>query len=149
MSGLDVAGLALGALPLAILAVKQGIEVKHTIKDWRKIERTYIRVKNRLTYSNLFLRLQLRKLVLPLLVDAKITDEDLDSLIEQPTSVRWKQGKIDVALKKRLSDAHEEYFNLLQELAETLAELWDKLGVSKPEFQQIITQRLVSDEQRS
>ena len=145
MSGVGVAGLALGAFPLFVIAVKQGIEARRMIKDWWRVERVYVQVANQLTYSHTFLRLQLRKLVIPLVKDRSFTDQDLDALLDDPLSFQWQGNDANSALRRRLLDSHDEYFGVLERLIDKMAVLWQKLGANEPGFKDMIAQRLVSD----
>ena len=78
------------------------------------------------------------------MLDTSVRNEDLDSLLDDPAGPQWKERGIAKGLERRLSDVREEYVNVLDELIETIATLWQKMGANKPAFQMIIDQRLVS-----
>lgn len=69
MSGFEIAGLVLGALPVAI-AVLDGLkEMNRGVAFWRGIRRRHKRLVSDLDFQRLSFELNLKQLLLPLVLD--------------------------------------------------------------------------------
>ena len=140
MSGIEIAGLALGAFPILTYTFDQYRDAKKAARRWWKVERTYTRLTNSLEYERLTFRLQLRRLLLP--IDGNLDDAELEALIAEPGDGRWKGKEIEAALKCRLDESYDRYCRLLQDMVDALAAVSNRLGGSS--FQTAIDQRIVS-----
>ena len=119
-----------------------------TMRRWKNIERTYKRSFNALERQRLFLRVHLRKLVLPLVMNGVIKDAQLETLLADPGDLLWKETDINNAIKTILStgcetETHVQYWECCTELVNSLYEISHKLGWNKKEFQAGIREKLI------
>lgn len=142
MSGIEVAGLALGAFPIATYAFDQYRLLNETRRRWREIVRTFYKSLNRLEHQQLRLRLHLQELLLPLVNEGTIDDADLEPLLTEPSGRKWKEPNLETALAQRLSESHDIYIQLLRDLVEAVAAVWKLLGADKPEFRAAVDERV-------
>ena len=143
MSGIELAGLVLGTFPLVTFALEQYREAKRTALRWWRIERVYSRAVSRLEYERLFLRLQLRKLLLPLVTEGVLGDDDLEPLLADLNDAQWEVQDRKNALEQRLGDGYDQYVVILGEILEGMTDVWHLMGGEDSAFRAEIARRLV------
>ena len=144
MSGLEIAGLALSALPLGLPALGEFKKAKRACKDWWRFERTYRRIWNILSRQELCLKLPLEKLILPLVVGGILDENEREALLAHPQGPKWRAPDTQSALEKRLAGAYEPYLQCFRDFFEAVTGLLKLLGVDKPAFRIDVSKRLVS-----
>ena len=130
-SGIEIAGLVLGAFPLAIEGIKaysEGMKTVRDMKNYQQILRQFSRELKveRCKYDNTFLGL-LTELVGP----AKA-----DLMKANLTSAEWDDEHFRSELKARIGPAEETLDNWLdvaEQLNETLCSVCEKFKLSPPE----------------
>jgi hypothetical protein len=116
MSGLEVVGVVLGALPLIISAFEHG---QSFAKRWdllANFNSENLKLWNDVKDEELMYRLQLQTLLAPLVHDDDMTQGRLETLVLSPHCDAWKDTDIDAALKKRLGGAYERYIGNVEEI---------------------------------
>lgn len=125
MSGIEVAGLVLGAFPIAIWALEQYRDVARVMGFWYEIRSEYQRSFHELKFHRLTFRRNLERLILPLVSD----DAQLQRLISDPGGEAWKDPDIQKALEARLHGSYELYLDILGELQRVMQELNKELVI--------------------
>lgn len=116
MSGLEVVGVVLGALPLIISAFEHG---QSLAKKWNLVANfnsENLKVWNDVKDEELMYRLQLQTLLAPLVRDGDMTKDRLETLLLSPRSDVWKDADLDAALRKRLGEAYDRYMGNVEEI---------------------------------
>ena len=116
MSGLEVVGVVLGALPLIISAFEQG---QSLAKKWNLLANfnsENLKVWNDVKDEELMYRLQLQTLLAPLVRDGDLTKDRLEVLVLNPQCDAWKDTDLDAALRKRLGEAYDRYIGNVEEI---------------------------------
>jgi hypothetical protein len=116
MSGLEVIGVVLGALPLIISAFEHG---QSLAKKWNLLEN--FTAENRKVWNDirdeaLMYRLQLKILLAPLVWDGDLENDRLEALMLSPQSNAWREPDVEAALKKRLGEAYDRYIGNVEEI---------------------------------
>lgn len=117
MSGLEVAGLVLGAFPIAIEVLRRYKEVARRIGFWYKIAAEHKKCDSQLKFHQLVYVSNLKKLLLPL---TGLDDTHIDELLDNPGGKSWAEARTAEDLEKRLGDSHEIYLQCIFEFQEGL-----------------------------
>ena len=132
MSGIEVAGLLLGAFPLLISALehyRQGAEV---LEDWWHIRKEYNKCKNEIKVQELAFEDNLERFLLPLIVD----DHEIAALIAEPGGIKWKDTKLEDKLKRRLPKSYDLFLDTIYDIKSTMDDLNEELGLGREAFQE-------------
>lgn len=141
MSGIEIAGLALGAFPLLISAMEHYEEVKKVSSMWWRIKRTHKRDLGRVKDCQLKFRLNLKELLIPLIMDGVVSKGEYESLLANPGGAGWKEAQVEDALGERLAECHTRYVEILIEMVETMGKLSKECRVDDAEFQDTLRRR--------
>lgn len=117
MSGLEVAGLVLGAFPIAIEVLGRYKEVARRLGFWYKIAAEHKKCDSQLKYHQIVYVSSLKRLLLPL---AGLDDARIDKLLDSPGGKSWTEARTAENLEKRLGDSHEIYLQCMDEFHEWL-----------------------------
>lgn len=134
MSGIEVAGLVLGAFPLAIEALDKYREVAKRWGFWYKIQLEHKRCKDNLTFYRLAYKQQLRLLLLPLIQDGI----KVQQLLDDPRGKEWKDSTVASLLEARLDESYELYKRVITAIDEVVQKLRHELALDKIAIQQIV-----------
>ncbi|KAM3550099.1 hypothetical protein ARSEF4850_008513 [Beauveria asiatica] len=105
MSGIEVAGLVLGAFPLLISALEHGRDTAKVLEIFWKIRRE-----------------NLEALLLPLIVD----DNEVQDLLKNPGGPRWQDPELEGRLKGRLPvKSYLLYLERISQIQEKVQVSWD------------------------
>lgn len=129
MSGIEVAGLVLGAFPLLIEALKQYEVVKSQVSRWRQIQVEYIDCKDEIEFQQLYYEDNLRELL-----NNSAVDEDIvTDLIADPKSEYWKNHSVLGLLESQFA---EPYIKCLNSLAQIMNQLRHELATDSSYVQE-------------
>ncbi|KAH7133792.1 hypothetical protein EDB81DRAFT_904068 [Dactylonectria macrodidyma] len=131
MSGFEVAGVVLGAFPIAITAVEQYRDVAKRLNLFYAVRPEYKRCRDQLAYYQILFKTHLRQLLLPLVVD----DDKIEELLADPGGSGWKKKPLDDLLQKRMKDAYETYFEFVKEMGTIMCELNKELALDSEDVQ--------------
>ena len=140
MSGLEVVGVVLGALPLIISAFEHG---QSLAKKWNLLANfnsENLKVWNDTRDEELMYRLQLQTLLAPLVRDGDLTKDRLEILLLNRRCDAWKDADLDTALKKRLGEAYDRYIGNVEEIQTLAWRLLEPLARSTAFREQMSTQ---------
>ncbi len=126
MSGIEVAGLVLGAIPLLVVALQhhEACEDKVTIfVYWRKY---LARTRRTLLLLHVSYKMTLKTVLKP------ITDDvELEELLDKPESSLWRSRDIRDALRRGLHDAYEPFLSLTMEVNDIIIEVLNHLDLDR------------------
>ncbi|KAH7020417.1 hypothetical protein EDB80DRAFT_702936 [Ilyonectria destructans] len=131
MSGFEVAGIVLGAFPIAITAVEEFRDVAKRLKLFYEVRTEYKRCRDQLAYNQILFKTNLRRLLLPLVVD----DDKIDELLADPGGSGWKEKPLDDLLRKRLKDTYGPYFEFVKEMGTIMDEMNEELALDSENIQ--------------
>jgi hypothetical protein len=130
MSGVEIAGLILGAFPLLIHALEHYGKGAKVLTDWWRIQRAYTKCKQDLEYHKILFEDSVEQFLLPLVVD----DDELKSLVDDPAGEAWEDEELEERLKERLPKSYTVFLNIMKDINELMETLKKELGVHNPQF---------------
>ena len=137
MSGLEIAGLVLGALPLAIEVLNWYEQVAKLTGRFVKIRAEYKECLRQLRYHRLCYDRNLKDLLLPLIIDdaekGKITE-----LINDPFGSWWTEPDTARLLEERLADGYEVYMDCIEMMEKLVEEILTELAWNNSSVQDMI-----------
>ncbi|KAK3338726.1 LOW QUALITY PROTEIN: hypothetical protein B0H65DRAFT_511117 [Neurospora tetraspora] len=139
MSGLEIAGLVLGALPLAIEVLDRYGEVARRIDVFFKIRTEYQEWRRQLKYNNLLYERNLKELLLPLMIDDETEKDKIPELIKDPFGSWWTEPKTARLLQERLDDGYEVYMDCIQVIKQVMEDIVHELALGHSSVQSKIT----------
>ncbi|KAF7538247.1 hypothetical protein G7054_g3085 [Neopestalotiopsis clavispora] len=129
MSGLEIAGIVLGAFPLAIEGFKAYGNLARRCEIWRHIRKEYQKCLRELKYHHVLFAQHLRCLLLPLVVEPS----RIKSLIAHPCGKEWEDIDLDQALRDRLHHSYDVYVDIIGSLQSLLENAKEHLGIESSE----------------
>ncbi|KAJ9138329.1 hypothetical protein NKR23_g8589 [Pleurostoma richardsiae] len=132
MSGFEIAGLVLGAFPIALSALEIYDEISRRFGFWYEIRSEYQKCQRDLEIHQEFYKFHLTQLLLPLVAD----DELASRLIEDPGAEGWKAPAVADALEMRLQNRYTLYLGIMCEMKRVMVELNKELAVDAEGFQE-------------
>jgi len=133
MSGFEIAGVVLGAFPLAIEALDRYREVGKRLGFWWKIRSDYQKFSDNLTYYRLMYKRHLKLLLLPLV----IVDDQIKELLADPGGCGWQDQRVASLLVTRLGESYELCLKEIKAIAEVMDKLNHELAIDKDSAQQV------------
>ncbi|RSL74711.1 hypothetical protein CEP51_011480 [Fusarium floridanum] len=119
MSGFEIAGVVLGAFPIALSALEKYREGAKRVDLFYAIRREHKKCRDDLVFNNLLFKSNLRRLLLPLVVD----DDKIEELLSAPGGPGWREKELDNLLQKRMKDGYTLYFDCIAEMKRIMDEL--------------------------
>lgn len=138
MSGIELAGLVLGAFPLAIAALEKYGEAARRFGMFLYIRAEYKHWKDDLRFHDIAFKRHLKQLLLPLVFD----DGTIKELLLDPGSEAWRDAQIDRLLRKRLNEAHELYMGYITGIRQVLQEIEKHLALESAPVKQMLNSQV-------
>jgi hypothetical protein len=124
MSGLEIAGAVLGALPLIISALEHYATGVRTAKRfWRYKSVMEDLITQIDTQHGIFIN------TLELLLWGLVTVEQMTDLLIEPGGDGWRDAKLNSKLRDRLRSAYDVYFRNVDRLNKSLVMIMGKLAL--------------------
>ena len=124
MSGFEVVGAVLGAIPLVISALEHYAEAVATIRVVRTAAQEFRTVARKLEAENLIFR----NALMNLLDDCSgIEPETLKSLLDTVGGSAWSRADVEAALAKRLGESMKSYHEHVLSISRTLLAFKERL----------------------
>ena len=126
-TGIDIIGLVLASVPLAISAIehyKEGIDV---IRDYSQYRSKLKSLQTRLRLQEELYRNTLRSLL-----SSELSPEEAQSLFPEPGEPRsclWGTTKIEEKLQKKLKGKYGMFMDVVKDMNKTMGELLEKLDI--------------------
>ena len=131
MSGIEIAGLLLGAFPLLVSALEHYRQSAEVLEDWWQIKKEYGKCKSEIKLQELLFEHNLERFLLPLVVD----DDEIAALIAEPGGIRWKDPALELKLKSRLPRSYDLFIDTIHEIQSAVDGLREELGITREAFQ--------------
>ncbi|OBT68139.1 hypothetical protein VE03_01611 [Pseudogymnoascus sp. 23342-1-I1] len=140
MSGVEVAGIVLGTLPLMISALEHYRATASVITGWWKVKAEYRKCMHDLTYYKDEFEANLQELLLPMIAD----DKKLKLLLEDPGGLIWKDPELNETLRRRIPTRYDSYVDTIYMLHDVIRGLNEALGTRLPHFTKRVAEESVS-----
>lgn len=127
MSGIEVAGLALGALPLIIQAIKVYADGVSTVERYFKYE-IPLRDLHRAVEAEYVIYQNTCEELLNALVE---DNEVRAALLDQPGGPGWRRPALEETLEKRLSRSYQAYIGTMESMLRAVSEIKRLLKLDK------------------
>jgi hypothetical protein len=131
MSGLEVAGVVLGAFPLLVSGIEHWRDVAKVGGFFWQIRKEYTRCQRNVQFHEILYKKNLRELLLPLISDG----DEVAKLIANPGGQRWADKALQERLVGRLHDSYQLYQDTITEMNEIVEELKKELCFDKENVQ--------------
>ncbi|GIZ45823.1 hypothetical protein CKM354_000897400 [Cercospora kikuchii] len=135
MSGIEIAGLVLGAFPLIISSLEHYESTKKYTITWWRIRRAHRRDLGRVKNCEVQYKLHMTELLIPLRLEGVISEQEFEDLLADSRGNGWQRSEVQEALHHRLADARDRYLAVLQELDEAITRLAKATFVDDVSFQ--------------
>lgn len=139
MSGFEVAGIVLGAFPLAISALEGYRQLARRMKFFHEIREEYQKCLNDLRYNRLRFHRNIKQLLIPLGADKA----EVNDLLANPGGEVWSNHPIATALEARLEESYSLYLDTIDSIKITMDELNSELAMDVRGFQERVHQKKV------
>ncbi|KAI7494076.1 hypothetical protein KC367_g8283 [Hortaea werneckii] len=142
MSGIELAGLVVGAFPLAVTAMELYQETAKATGTFWRIRTAYRKDYRSVAFCQTKLKLHMEELLGPL-VSVDITD-NLDlclELLQKPGGDGWIDNSSRNPLEARLGHCYQDYLNTLEELHLLMEKLNRDFKVQNVEFGKLVADR--------
>lgn len=136
MSGIEIAGLVLGAFPLLLRALDDYREGAETLRDWWRIERTYKKCHQDLCYHRLLFEDVVELLLLPLVADSV----ELKTLMSDPAGQIWEEPELEQRLRDRLPKSYSLFLEYIHDINGLVESIKKELGVKNTTFEARVNQ---------
>lgn len=126
MSGIEIAGLVLGAFPVALELLKKYKEIGQEYHFWREIRKEFRKCEQDLRYHRLQFQSNLKLLLLPLAIDK----QRIEMVLSEPDSDVWSDQDMAQQLERRLGDSFELYMDTVERMNQTMKEMEAALALN-------------------
>ena len=124
MSGFEVAGIVLGALPIIVSGLKFYLHGASTIREWRRYKRPLQQLVTELETSHVIFQNVLEKLLLGI-----AADDQIDNMIKDPFGPAWKQPAIHHKVREKLWRNPQVFEDTVQDMGAAVAEMRESLQI--------------------
>ncbi|RMX85926.1 hypothetical protein D0869_03466 [Hortaea werneckii] len=142
MSGIEIAGLVLGAFPLAVTAMEHYQETAKAAGTFWRIRTVYRKDYRSVTFCQTKLKLHMEELLGPL-VSVDITD-NLDlclELLQKPGCDEWIDNSSRNPLEARLRHCYQPYQDTMEELHLLMEKLNKDFKIHNAQFGKLISDK--------
>lgn len=131
MSGFEIAGIVLGAFPIALELLDKYQEVAKRMGLWRHIGEHHNHCKTKLAVQKLQYSHNLKKLLLPM---ESMDEHAIAKLMENPKGDGWKEGTTADQLEKRLGASYDPYISIMEMFDKSLSKVSKQLALDMAEL---------------
>ncbi|KAL1392312.1 hypothetical protein HDK64DRAFT_70722 [Phyllosticta capitalensis] len=126
MSGIEVVGLVLGAVPITLLAIDGYLKLAESVERYRKYREKLSLLYNLLKIEHAIFHNNCKSLLRGI-----VSDSDAEKLIEDPrdNSDKWREQELELAFKNRLGTDYEPFMGTVIELNKVIGKFDKKLKV--------------------
>ncbi|EON62852.1 hypothetical protein W97_02077 [Coniosporium apollinis CBS 100218] len=124
MSGLEVAGVVLGVLPLLVSALEHYNEGLDPIKAFWGWERELPQFIRKLRNQHVHYEQTLKLLLAPITEDAELAD-----MVANPGQGLWKDAEIAIKLENRLNESYKAYIGTIADIEGIMKKIASKLDL--------------------
>ena len=127
MSGIEVAGLVLGAFPIVVSGLQHFTEGVETIKSWKRYQRQ-LKIYSRTLEAQHALLLNTIGL---LFQDIAQSNDEFDLLLKDPGGSFSRRPHYEEALRNRLDHSYDKFRMILEAMLEDLQLARKALGIGE------------------
>ncbi|KAI1272275.1 hypothetical protein F5Y07DRAFT_380342 [Xylaria sp. FL0933] len=122
MSGFEIAGIVLGAVPLLISALEHYGDALSTLNKWRKYERELRSLVRNLDTERVKLQNVCEKLLVGIVPESQI-----EAMIKDPMGGLWKEEKIQARVQSRLWESYGSFEDTISDIKRAIDEMNQRL----------------------
>ncbi|KAF2205847.1 hypothetical protein GQ43DRAFT_361554 [Delitschia confertaspora ATCC 74209] len=126
MSGLEIAGVVLGVLPLFIQALEDYNEGLDPVKAFLRWERELPHFIRKLRNQHVHFQQTLRLLLEPI-----ATDSELAEMLAAPAGKLWKEEGMAEKLQDKLQESFQAYQNIITDIERIMKKIASKLDLER------------------
>lgn len=141
MSGLEVAGVILGAFPILISALKGYGELARKVGLWNNIRQEYQKCKNEINAQNVSFIGNLRRLLFTIRVD----DVTISRLLADPGGQEWENADLAQLLQNYLQDSNDVFLETIESMNRGIVELKHEILMDAESLRQKVEATKVSE----
>ncbi|KAI6531314.1 hypothetical protein MCOR16_004336 [Pyricularia oryzae] len=130
MSGIEVPGTVLGAIPIALSALDGYKRAANKANLFISIRKEYVSCEKQLQFHQVSIKKHLRQLLLPLFQDE---DDRLGMLLSNPGGEDWKHKDVTRLLERQLGDSCDLCLGYLADMRDILVEIGKELSFQSPD----------------
>ena len=138
MSGVEILGVLLGALPLCISAMEHYRSTIKTTSIFRRTRRAYNQDLRSMEDCRLSISLIVQQVLLPLQNAGMLTLPQYQILLASPGGPAWRDPQIDQSLREALGECYDSCMYNLTDMQDLAQELCRACGVSNSQFQEML-----------
>jgi hypothetical protein len=116
MSGIEVAGIVLGAIPLVISGLEHYAEGARTIKSMWDYPREFKQLSSRLRMEDTMFRNTME-----LLLSDRVGNRRLEDMLTQPGGIAWAETQVEQELHRILQGSYAVFLETVVRMNEVLA----------------------------
>lgn len=132
MSGLEIMGLVVGAIPVAVLTLEKSKQGCRAFRDWKKFNRIFSSFVRSMELQQVNLEMKLDLLLRPT-VDS---EADLEAMLRDPRPPFWHTPRYDNALRTHLHHAYHTFQEATAEMHQILQGILRRLKAVETSVQQ-------------
>lgn len=123
MSGIEIAGVLLGAFPLIISGLEHWRDVAKVRGFWRHVRKEHTACVREIQFHAILYKRNLKNLLLPTVGEPS----EIDNLLNDPGGPGWQSKPLQERFAGRLLESCDLYMNLVSEMNEVAQELRKEL----------------------
>ncbi|KUI59513.1 hypothetical protein VP1G_06731 [Cytospora mali] len=125
MSGIEVAGLVLGAFPLILNCLDYYREGFEPLEEWWNFRTHFIAFIDDVRHQMMKYRENMIRLLDPIIADT----DSLKAMVEDPTDPRWSDKTLGKELDERLSSEFDRFLRIVTRMYELTLDLYKLLQI--------------------
>ena len=131
MSGLEVAGVVLGAFPLLLSGIEHWRDVAKVGDLYWHIRKHHKKCQRDIEYHEFMYKRNLKELLIPVTENA----DEVARLVAEPGGQGWGDKALQERLKGRLNDSYELYLRIITEMNDVVEEFNREICFDKENVQ--------------
>jgi len=119
LTGIEVAGLVLGAFPILLNCLDYYREGFEPLEEWWNFRTHFIAFVDDVRHQMMRYNENMIRLLDPIITD----NESLTKLVGNPRDPRWRDGSLDEPLEQHLASEHERFLRIVDRMNEVVEDL--------------------------
>ena len=129
MSGIEIAGLVLGAFPIILNCLDYYRKGFEPLEEWWAFRTHFIAFVDDINHQMMLYKGNMTRLLDPIIID----NDSLTSLVQNAKDPRWTDGSLTDLLEQRLPSELPRFLRIIQRMEEEICGLKKLLGVKNGE----------------
>ncbi|MCJ1428158.1 hypothetical protein MMC29_006066 [Sticta canariensis] len=127
MSGVEVAGVVLGAFPILVNCLQYYRKGFEPLEEWWKFRTSFIRFIDDISHEMMKYTTNMERLLHPIIVD----NNSFRALMADAKEPRWTDGSLEILLENRLASQYGRFLRIVDEMEEIVESLKKFLQINK------------------